>query len=776
MNNDKPKPNTNLRRFAQIASGNPLSALPAAGNLLAGQVGLNTLNNAVNTAQQAVETGEFGLPKPLAAGRAMGPLHLEMQSLYDLGDQYGLSRDETKSYSDMLLQNGLLIPEQSELFSALKNISPTLGGNFRDVLDIATRVAIQYRAGTSQNKVKKILDVLTELSKEYAQNPSFNIVAMFANASRGNMESLPILSWMGAVTSSVKNGRDLGEYYSKINGLNASIFAPAHDKLAIENKKAMYAEELKRQDYFLEESAQKMAWEKIYQPNFEMLTKIYRDWARNPEEAFNILGIDGWNAVKALSSTILMAGAKVGVFTKVLGMNTRSPEVSARGSSNHSYMREVFADARKDARQEEQGLMEDYNTDSAKNAPKIDTQPAKTTSPYLQPNTVQMNAQTDSVGQSNDAWSKMVAYNKALAPLHQRFLALEKNLQLLSSPENGFQYKSIMANLKPLEAAMVAESGMKVGGGSNELSQVTSTTLLTPEIIKDTVATCGQAIEDTLVQIQDYIGTIQQFYEIVKSISPTTAEQKADVNGFFSEFNIAKNVISGNIKSLQTTLEKAKQALVDYHTVLPTLVKVTRLENQISLFENLSTQIKSMTGNDFVRQFGTVTYNTTAPDGSKKLVSGPAPSQALIVLYMRVIAEFRNALKVIQDVINSGQMSEGLTNALIQRRKQIVSKIEGIKAKYTQIISASLGSAAGGAPASMERQVRLTSTNLNERVEYAEEQEADRIADEVIRKYFDDLLPGYGTILDNPEKHRKETVKEVKRHKAKHKSPKKRCE
>ena len=58
---------------------------------------------------------------------------------------------------------------------------------------------------------------------------------------------------------------------------------------------------------------------------------------------------------------------------------------------------------------------------------------------------------------------------------------------------------------------------------------------------------------------------------------------------------------------------------------------------------------------------------------------------------------------------------------------------------------------------------------VNERIANVEEQEADRIADEIIRKYFDDLLPGYGTVLEHPDKHRHETVKEVEEHTRKHK-------
>jgi len=333
----------------------------------------------------------------------------------------------------------------------------------------------------------------------------------------------------------------------------------------------------------------------------------------------------------------------------------------------------------------------------------------------------------------------------------------------MQNPPGGWIYRVIEGNLKPLQAAMATESGMKVGGGTGELSQINNVTLLTPQMITQTVAKCGALIEKTFDEIKEYGHILSIFVdESRRLLNPSTHQQE------MAQLNLALRHFDANSKLLQTELEKSKQQLVDYATVLPTLVRVTRLEEQISMFENLGAQIKANTGSDLIGQFGMTRYRTMTQDGQYKTVVGPAPSQALIVLYMRVVMEFRNAISKIQGVLGTGQMDKSISNALIQRRKQLVSKIEGVKAKYTQIIAATMGNVAGGAPASLEKQVRLTGRVVNERIANIEEQEADRIADEIIRKYFDDLLPGYGTVLEHPDKHRHETVKEVEERTRKH--------
>lgn len=757
------------KRFAQTNPVDPLNLAKQGVGMLAGaNPAVNAAGQAIDTATNALKPGDMGLPGPLNAARAMGPMYLNLQSMYAIGAQYGMGEEEVKAFSDTLLHNGLQIPEQAELFSKLQDLNPQLGGDFRDVLSIVIRVAIQYRAGAPAEKVNRILQVLRELSQEYQQNPNFNIVKMFADASRGDVQSLPILSWIGAFSASMKQGRSLNEYYTKVNGLATDIFAPAHERLTIENKKAAWAEELQRRQFEFDEAGAKLAWEKVYEPNFEMLAQLYGSWANNPEEAFSFLGFNGMNAVQFLSRNILIAGAKLAVFNQVFGLNRQSPELKAHAGT-HIHKEVVASDriagpTRQQMRDEEKGKLQDFNSNNTSTTEQSSTNKIGNENKYIQPGTTQEQAQKDSFGVQNDAFQTLVQLNGNLAPQLQRLNELEANLGLMQSYQNGWMYRIISGSMEPLKSAMVAESGMKVGGGTGELSQVNSVTLLTPQMIGQTVAKCGKLIEQTFESIREYGYIISQFVSEARRTLNTPKYQNE-----LAQLNLASRHFDANSKLFQTDLEKFKHQLVDYYTVLPTLIKVTRLEEQISMFENLGAQIKANTGNDLIGQFGMTQYRTTAQDGTPKVVVGPAPSQALIVLYMRVVVEFRNAIAKIQSVLANGKMDQSLSNALIQRRKQIVSKIEGVKAKYTQIIASTMGSAAGGAPASLEKQIRLTNRVVNERTSSGDEQEADRVADEIIRKYFDDLLPGYGTILDKPEQHRHETVEEVEGHTRKHK-------
>lgn len=750
------------RRFAQISPTNlPSTAIQGASMILGNNPALNAAGTAVNVANDALQPGDMGAPKTLAGARAMGPMYLNLQSMYALGAQYGMGEEEVKAFSDTLLHNGLQIPEQSELFSKLQDMVPQLGGNFRDVLSIVMRVAIQSRAAAPADKVNRILQVLKELSHEYQQNPNFNIVKMFADASRGDIQALPILSWIGAFTAAMKHGRSLNEYYTKMNGIVTEVFSPAHKRLTIENKKAAMFEKWQRMKFTFDEAAAKLLWEKVYEPNFEMLSEIYNSWAKNPEEAFTFLGLDGMAAVQMLSKNILIFGAKISVFNDMFGLSRSSPDLRPQASTYVN--REVVAQTRQEVRKEE-NKFEDYNENSKKAFEGAAETGSAAGNPYIKPGTTQEQAQKDSFGVPNNAFQTMVRLNGALAMQLQRMNELESNLGLMQNPPGGWIYRVIEGNLKPLQAAMATESGMKVGGGTGELSQINNVTLLTPQMITQTVAKCGALIEKTFDEIKEYGHILSMFVdESRRLLNPSTHQQE------MAQLNLVLRHFDANSKLLQTELEKSKQQLVDYATVLPTLVRVTRLEEQISMFENLSAQIKVNTGSDLIGQFGMTRYRNMTQDGQYKTVVGPAPSQALIVLYMRVVMEFRNAISKIQSVLGTGQMDKSISNALIQRRKQLVSKIEGVKAKYTQIIAATMGNVAGGAPASLEKQVRLTGRVVNERIANIKEQEADRIADEIIRKYFDDLLPGYGTVLEHPDKHRHETVKEVEEHTRKHK-------
>lgn len=725
---------------------------------------LNAAGTAVNVANDALGTGDMGLPQSLDPARAFGPMYLKLQSMYALGAQYGMGEEEVKAFSDTLLHNGLQIPEQAELFSKLQDMVPQLGGNFRDVLSIVMRVAVQSRAAAGMDKVNRILHVLKELSNKYQQDPNFNLVKMVADASRGDVQELPIRSWIGAFSSAMKHSTSLVDWFKDVMNIVHGVFTPAHERLVIENYKAAWHERLDRNKFIFDEAAAKLAWEKVYEPNFEMLTKIYNSWAKNPEEAFTFLGLDGMAAVQMLSRNILLFGSKIAVYNQVFGLSRKSPDLQPQASSYVN--REVVAAQTRQEVRKEENKFEDYNAPADAAAAGADSGAFLGVggSVYIKPGTTQEQAQKDSFGAPNDAFQTMVQLNRGLAMQLQRMNELEANLGLMQNPPGGWIYRIIESNMKPLQAAMATEGGMKVGGGTGELSQVNNVTLLTPQMITQTVAKCGALIERTFDEIQEYGRIISLFLdESNRLLNPLTHQQEK------VQLSLALRHFDANSKLLQTELEKRKQQLVDYATVLPTLVRVTRLEEQISMFENLGAQIKANTGSDLIGQFGMTTYRTMTQDGQYKTVVGPAPSQALIVLYMRVVIEFRKAISKIQSVLGTGQMDKSISNALIQRRKQLVSKIEGVKAKYTQTIAATMGSVAGGAPASLEKQVRLTSRVVNERTSSMDEQEADRIADEIIRKYFDDLLPGYGTVLEHPDKHRHETVKEVEEHTRKHK-------
>ena len=772
--NKNSNPNTGLKRFAQATPVN--QAFDIANSIATQSLGLGAVKNVFETVTQSVKPSKEGMPVPsvLEPGLAMSQMYSHLQSLYAIGAQYGMSQEEIKAYSDTLFHNGFLIPQQAELFEKLQDIIPQLGGNFRDVLTIVMRLAIQYRAASPAEKVNKILEVLKQLSQEYQRNPSFNIVNMFAQASRGNVEALPIMAWDGAFIEAMKHGTPINDYYTKINGLVADVYGVAHHRLAIENKKASIAELFAQNDFLREEAMQKLIWEKVHQPNFEALTKIYASWAKNPEEAFNILGANGLEFIQMLSKNIMLAGAKIGAFTMPFTLSKHSPELKPAASDNQRRVyagAEVVAQTRQDIRKEETGKLQDYNEFSGAAEGAGDgasgASGGKGKNPYIKPGTTQERAQMDSFGATSNPFQAMVQLNATLAPLQQRLNELESNLSLMGNTENykqGWMYRIIQGTIAPLQAAMVAESGMKVGGGTNEFSQMNSTTLLTPEMVGQTVVKADKLIEQTFAAIREYGSIISQFVNESRRLLNTKQHQNE-----ITQLSFALKQFDSNSKLFQTDLEKFKYELVDYNTVLPTLINVTRLENQISLFENLSTQIKSTTGSDLIGQFGLTNYQTTTPDGKPTIMTGPAPGQALILLYMRVIVEFKKAINKIQSVLGTGKLDKSLTNALIQRRKQIVAKIAGIRTKYTQIIAGTLGSVAGGAPASLDKQVRLTARIVNERTSGADEQEADRIADEIIRKYFDDLLPGYGTILEHPDKHRHETVEEVEEHTRKHK-------
>jgi hypothetical protein len=106
------------------------------------------------------------------------------------------------------------------------------------------------------------------------------------------------------------------------------------------------------------------------------------------------------------------------------------------------------------------------------------------------------------------------------------------------------------------------------------------------------------------------------------------------------------------------------------------------------------------------------------------------------------------------------QMMPTLYNAFVQRSKGLDAKKAQAQAKQTQLLVQSLQSViGGGAPAGIDRSIQLA-VSASDFVRLASA-DMEREADEVLRKYFDDLLPGYGTLLEHPEKHRNETVEEV---------------
>ncbi|MBS1722327.1 MAG: hypothetical protein JSS66_04885 [Armatimonadetes bacterium] len=744
------------RRFAQSIINDPIKGgLQTIAPLLTGPSGAaaNMASNAVSTVGEAAKAGEMGLPGGLQAGRAMGPTFRQMQALYDLADQYGMSRKEAEDFSHMLLQNGLQVAEQAALFDQLKSMMPTLGGSLRDVLDIATRAAIQYRAGSPADKVKKIIQILNELSQEYAKDPSFNIVSMFASAAKGHPEVLTGQMWLGAMVASVKRGESMPAYYARMSGLVTDMYSPAHARLAIENKKAAVAEALMRSEFLAQEAIQKKAWEEIYAPNFAHLTEMYRQWAQNPEEAFSIFGINGWPMIKKLSEAILTWGAKLSIFTQSLGMTSKSPLLKPTAES--MVLREVVAQAMVDraTARKQQSDFEDIDEPagakgSASNARKTPV------NPFIKPGTVQYDAQMSSFGNQSDAWKAMVATNAQAAPLLTKLASLDEMLKLQGDYRQGILYMSLERNIKPLRDAMLTQTGMQVGGGG-DLSQVPNVTLLSPEDIKKTTEGARQIIAQINAKVAEYKSLFEQMYKLVAG-----AVNDPKFKDARSTAEAARQVIAGNLKVLAVDLHNTEVALLDYDTVLPALLNVTRLETQASVYENLREQIKAMTGNELVGQFGTTQYKMQKADGTDTVVSGPAPSQALMALYTRMAMQFKAAVGQINTVLGRGTMDASVKNAMVQRRKQLVAKIEEIKLRYTQLVSASLGTAAGGAPASLEKQVRLTQFFGNERFAETEE-DMERSADEVIRQYFDDLLPGYGTLLEHPDKHRNETVQEV---------------
>ena len=64
------------RRFAQINPADPIgTGIQGAGMLLGNNPALNAVEQGVNVANQAFQPGDMGLPPPLAAARAFGPMY-----------------------------------------------------------------------------------------------------------------------------------------------------------------------------------------------------------------------------------------------------------------------------------------------------------------------------------------------------------------------------------------------------------------------------------------------------------------------------------------------------------------------------------------------------------------------------------------------------------------------------------------------------------------------------------------------------------------------------
>lgn len=741
--------------------------LPAALQGLARMVGLGGVADAATNLGQQNQPTNTGTPAVMQNVDDQSAMWEELKRAYDSARAFGLSESEVGKYLQMMYQNGISFRELADFFSQLTGTFK--GDDYHDWLDIATAGLIARKSNRG-GRVSEVIRVMQQLSAEQMKDRKVPLISWVADAVRpGGGGNFLAKLWLGGMRAASRGQGNIDEYYQRITELVMSIVNPAYQRLATENKKSDMLAAMQRSQFEMQEAVQAQLWKDIYEPSIRQLNNMFHQWSKDPKAAFGPL----WGPMQFAAQQLIMMGTRVNILLSALGGGQHDYLYRGVRRAETEAERVVTADRAEDRRKEQ---FENWNQPSGETAPPEGVPKPGGAGKFTAPGTVQWQAQMSSYGKPvariDDALSRQ------LTPVIGQISALNTDLNMLENQfESSRAVQAINAALAPVTEMMTVGFGDQAGGGK-EFSQLDPVAAGDTSTVEAATGAAQKRIDHTRKEIQKLKGLINQAFGLLTARGLTSKEQATSAlppndKDFIELLFEAKAWIAGAVKRAEALLAQFEFRVADARAIAPGLIKIARIEVDMQRAEALKQETESLTGNSFIGQWGATSYTTTDAQGRQVEREGVGPSEQLFYMLEQIIllySEMQRRVRAAAARPGFKQTMPSLYNAFVQRSKSLDAKKAQAQAKQTQLLVQSLTSIAGGAPAGLDRSIQLA-VSANEFVRLASLGNP-READEVMRKYFDDLLPGFGTLLEHPDEHRNETVEEVdkcrKRKKRKH--------
>lgn len=731
--------------------------LPAALQGLARLMGLGGVADAATNLGQQNQPTNTGTPAVMQNVDDQSAMWEELKRAYDSARAFGLTEDEVGKYLYMMYQNGVSFRELADFFNQLTGTFK--GDDYHDWLDIAT-AALIARKSNRGGRVGEVVRVMQHLSSEQMRDRKFPLISVVADAVRpGGGGNFLAKLWLGGMRSASKGQGNIDEYYQRITELVMSIVNPAYQRLATENKKSDMLAAMQRSQFEMQEAVQAQLWKDIYEPSIKQLNNMFHQWSKDPKAAFGPL----WEPMQFAAQQLIMMGTRVNILLSALGGGQH--DYLYRGVRRAAEVEDerVVLAQRSTERQNEQ--FENWNEQAAAGGAAPSQKPKAGGNPYAKPGTAQWQAQMSSYGKPvariDDALSRQ------LTPVIGQISAINTDLAVLENQfESSRAVQAINTALAPVTEMMTVGFSEAAGGGSGEFSRLDPVAAGDTSTVEAATGAAQKRIDYTRKEIQKLKGLINQAFGLLASRGLSTKEQALQVlppseAQFIELLFESKSWIAAAVKRAEALLSQFEFRVADARAIAPGLIKIARIEVDMQRAEAMRGEISSLTGNTFIGQWGTTTYTTTDSQGRQVEREGTGPSEQLFYMLEQIIllySEMQRRVRAAAARPGFKQTMPSLYNAFVQRSKSLDAKKAQVQAKQTELLVQSLQSVTGGgAPAGLDRSIQLA-VSASEFVRLAA---TERDADETLRKYFDDLLPGYGTLLEHPDEHRDETVEEV---------------
>lgn len=664
----------------------------------------------------------------------------------------GMALGQAKRLYLDLITSGIS-PQRIDAFTAqIQGLNPGTA-SIKEWATIAAAALVARKATRGTFAVDATTTIMRQLGERQRFNPN-TIRRVYERLVGKTNDATGIANnvWDGIVAALRGNGNAL-ELAQEVEGIVASILNPATPGLAMANE---LADTRAMSGFAIREFEQYMmaAMKDINTHLYEVQQALLQKWGPA------IAHMPIFNRLVMLARIVMATGIGLNAVSQVTGGSGVQAD-DASGATRTAQLGDIAKDM--------SGLAGDIAT-SAGQWPGVgttDKEKAQMGTSQLQNRDLNGPAKAG-LGQMNQRAKGQGAYNATALESLKKLVAYANNLDqqlgigLFDSNNKGQGLLAqTMASSKESVAKML---GYNEFSGQGEFSNLGSVNMISPSEAHDAGQTMMETVTQTRQLLEEYIDVTGRITAVLNSISDPkyrdwVAAEVGLTRGTLQRF-AAMKAIEQSLKNSIRELDALTVAATEMIATLPHIVMISTLEIQIKSAERQKAAREA-----WYKDGGILGQWGVEMVGDHQRAQ---PSRRLYNLYENIIFVIEQAqtkLGMVLGQLPKGYMTAGIAQAVYNRIATFDNSKQLAIQKQDELVGNAFASITGMGPGGVGN-IALSMTDdglvtVRRAMIIDDDADIDVIADEEIERYFDELLPGFGTLLEHPDEYRGKTVEEV---------------